>query len=604
MEANSTSRVRIVPCEIYPVGGGQSLIQSHVDGRRVLVSQGAADTIPLLRSFDTTSGHSARIAAILNGTGSAREAANQLLREIAFHNLWIREEQVVSTASKATSRGPQITTVGLMTSDRLSSCMEALESIAHSLQRWSRTTAIRVLDDTRCEDAQAAHRTALSRIAAQNGVEVWHSTRLQKARYSRALEHLGFSKEIVDFALLGGTNSTLNSIGANRNCFTLDTVGELTFSCDDDILFQSVAHPGVSSAVRLTGHGDPRDYWFYQSREELRSDLNWEERDILADHELLLGSRVSDLFQRVTDTGAILVERAEACDHMFADLLVGTARVPVTIGGVAGDLGGRTNSWLSRASLKTLQNCLKDADATNTALNSREVLGVSSASVVTHNSFCQTANVGFDNRTLLPPFTPLGRGEDTVFGSLVLTVCPGAYFGHVPYALYHNAKSHRRYEPRFEYRIAEVLANLINSCQCARGVPAEARFRQVGRHLTELAQLPVEEFWREVSGVICSQVAGWMRQAQTETLHPSGLLISVDWIRQLSSWYEHSVKQMQSDEAYLPSEFVAICTPGEAKSRMRSYVSCFGNLLYEWPAICAAATELKETGIRLSQRVA
>jgi hypothetical protein len=64
---------------------------------------------------------------------------------------------------------------------------------------------------------------------------------------------------------------------------------------------------------------------------------------------------------------------------------------------------------------------------------------------------------GLDNRQLLPPFTPVERGEDVIFGMLV-EFSSSAYFGYLPWMIHHRRTS------QHSFRREDLISGATRAC--------------------------------------------------------------------------------------------------------------------------------------------
>src|SRR4029077_16768409 len=105
-----------------------------------------------------------------------------------------------------------------------------------------------------------------------------------------------------------------------------------------------------------------------------------------------------------------------------------------------------------------------------------------------------------DNRDLLPPFMPVRRGQDMIFGMTLARCCHDALAAHLPWALVHVPVEKRRFwdgEMRRSasgYDTARLLIDCITSKEfgSTRNGWGE-QMRILGRHLVELGNLSASE---------------------------------------------------------------------------------------------------------------
>jgi hypothetical protein len=144
---------------------------------------------------------------------------------------------------------------------------------------------------------------------------------------------------------------------------------------------------------------------------------------------------------------------------------------------------GRTHFHAVHKEPETRRRLLKSEEDYRLALRSREVLRQVRSAAVCHGSPFMSMFFGMDNRTLLPPYFPLGRNEDGTFGYLVGRCLEGSYSGYLPWSLVHDPPTWRSYfgNPAETVRISDLAIACISTWTWPnRGAGAAERlFRQL-----------------------------------------------------------------------------------------------------------------------------
>src|ERR1700730_8241293 len=105
-----------------------------------------------------------------------------------------------------------------------------------------------------------------------------------------------------------------------------------------------------------------------------------------------------------------------------------------------------------------------------------------------------------DNRAILPPFFPVLRGEDTIFGFMLGACVDGAYIGHLPFTLQHSPSELREVAPDAITDFARHASSFEMEIACVRSFSALAgtspaeRMRGLGRQLGAIASLAPADF--------------------------------------------------------------------------------------------------------------
>jgi hypothetical protein len=198
-----------------------------------------------------------------------------------------------------------ITTVGVVTRDRLPSLVGCLESYLENCQRHARIPEFVVTDDSPGTEAADRTRAALRKLAHRFNARVRYGGRREKSRFAAALAaESKVAGKIIYFLLFGDERCT-RSTGANRNCLLLDTVGTLILTVDDDTLCRTAAVPERETSPSFFSGYDPTAFWFFADRARAIQAVSSVDADVLALHEPLLGSAVADLGVPAESSGRV-----------------------------------------------------------------------------------------------------------------------------------------------------------------------------------------------------------------------------------------------------------------------------------------------------------
>ncbi len=123
---------------------------------------------------------------------------------------------------------------------------------------------------------------------------------------------------------------------------------------------------------------------------------------------------------------------------------------------------------------------------------------VSSFLLTEHADNLITACFGADHRSILPPFVPVGRGSDVIFGQLLKKIQPQASFGHLPWATLHLPLENRRFWKGEILRSAPSTDVRGMFCALLSGLSTndsgEPALRAISRALIEMGSQPLPEF--------------------------------------------------------------------------------------------------------------
>lgn len=505
------------------------------------------------------------------------------------------------------SNTPRIDTVGIMTADRPALLERALASYIQNNRARNDTEYI-VYDDSKSPTASAATLAVGEKLAGQFRVPIRFAGRRERERYARRLGVTGaIPAEILDYALLNPAGYTL---GQNRNTLLLDNVGSMISCVDDDTVCTPIQPSDAPARLRLASGGDPAEYWCYRDRSEaerliaLEAPLN-----ALAAHEQLLGKNVAELgIFPSTD----LAQDGRSSEELMRRIEQRDSLVRVTFNGLLGDCawGSPFGLWhepmgyLALAG-RSLERLTRTAASYQRALQSRQLLRVTTGPYLTDASFSMLTFCGLDNRELLPPNLPTHRGQDLIFGQILWTCFTDSLFGHLPFALRHDPLPPRRFWPGEITRSAagvdlcRLMIEAIKLAPAANpGASSIERLGHLGTHLIQLAKLPPPILGKK----LITALRASNREFKDAVMSRGTALTTAapDYASDVTRFFDKQ-KQAEKNETYwIPLDLCGVDGFAAAESRLRQALERYGALLGHWPTIVRAARSLREENIRIS----
>jgi hypothetical protein len=188
----------------------------------------------------------------------------------------------------------------------------------------------------------------------------------------------------------------------------------------------------------------------------------------------------------------------------------------------------------------------------------------------------------------LPPFMPVCRNEDGVFGRLLRRCWPEAHIGHVPFAILHAPKERRAYDPSpLCVRVSEAIQVCVESWNRSTGPlgSPEERLESVGWHLFEIGSQPQPEFGRTIHSLMCGAALSRIES----------LLALLDHHRFQPSYWADDIKRQvlvleraAADPWFsIPQELRVPGSTDRCMAELKSLIVLYGLLLRSWPAIAA-----------------
>jgi hypothetical protein len=280
--------------------------------------------------------------------------------------------------------------------------------------------------------------------------------------------------------------------------------------------------------------------------------------------------------------------------------------VRVVACGVVGDSGFFSPAHLLwNASPETTAQLRKSPESLAVALFSREVIRIAPQPALTRGTVCMATAIGLDNGELLPPFLPIARNEDGFFGNLLLRCFPRAWTAHLPYAIFHAARSGRRYERLPDQpqtiRLSELVIILLSTCPatCPPGDSAgtAALLSALAQHLRLVARSPhdLQAYSREAVRVQRRHLLSAIETRIEEAGEFSPL-----WRESIGSLVVRLRELIDSPGCWIPLELSAL-SPMEAAAVTAQILQSTADLLDYWPRLVEIAHELRVSGERISR---
>lgn len=539
------------------------------------------------------------------GPGWAEAAVGACLEGLITEGLLTAESRVVEFLRERapgpgeSSPPPCITSLCIPTRDRPVTLRRALESFLENGTVHGRSTRVVVLDDSDSREAQAQNRAVLRELGGRFAVPAVRATRERRERYAQELAAFaGIPAGAVRFALLGDPRFP-STYGATRNALLLDTVGELCMQVDDDIVCMVCRPPDAADELLVSPDTDPNEYWFERDLAGALRRVQVVEEDFLSLHEQVLGRSPAECFAS-GESGPVRVAAPWSSRHL-ARLMAPDARVAVSFAGIVGDCGGPgRHHW--RLSLRgaSFARLVENADSFRERLLSRQLVKCATRTVLSTGPYCMAGNMGLDNRTLLPPFVPVGIAEDALFGMLRAALFPHLASASLPYAIVHDPVPAR--PNRSEPVAMTMYANAVLSSLTARfcevwPVGGADSLKQLGAYLVSLGTIPEAAFAAEARRTVLRALAASVSQAESVLLSWGDA--PPHWRASMQENLEELLALVAREDPSAPGDL-----PGSETDRralLQLLLREYGEVLVHWREIVEAAAELRRCGQGLTE---
>lgn len=521
-----------------------------------------------------------------------REGALEQLSRFAAEG-WLTSSRELARQCAATVRGEEakpITTVGFTTRNRPKELERAIRSYAENFRAFERTAGLTLIDDG---PSDTETRELADSLAKAEGVEIRVAGRSDREQWARALaKESGVAPETTRFALLGDERCPVTT-GSARNSLLLDSVGEAYLLADDDGVCRTARCPEEEDGWALSSQADPTQFWFYESRKKLHERVTFEEADLLGLHEQLLGKEAGALFAEDAEPDTRFT--TAALDHQ---LRRDGARVRASMAGIVGDSGLGGSAYLFRDPWSQARITVSE-EFFRAAVESRQVLRSTTRPTIGDGTTCMAGNLGIDHTALAPPFSPVQRNSDGIFGRLLKICFERSIMAYLPEAALHDPVETRTQsiEDYFEglrrVRFADYLLRMFEIWDGRSTThKTEDSLRSLGAFLTESAEGRAEELDGMLLGrVLEAQGPKLQRNRRNEIRDLPG------YYSALRTRFLETTREAIADPEYLTPRDLSGDNP---RALAREMTAQTGRLIQAWPELHAAAKRLREKDSRLA----
>lgn len=392
---------------------------------------------------------------------------------------------------------------------------------------------------------------------------------LDKAFGKRLAETLGGelggeAGEAASFALGIGRDSeaAIGRYGAARNLILLALAGRAFAMSDDDVLPEFRQSGDASEQAFESETPDPTIMAPYSDEAELES----------------LSPRIAkfpgDLYGQLL--GAGYTAESGGLARSVAALCFGSW----------GDSGLPASRYLLSGRAAAQEFIYEDEAAYEAAMCGRSLYRAAPA-VSVGGTFFMGMHTALDARGLLPPFSPIGRGEDGLWGAMLRFLHPDLAIAYAPLAVRH-APSEARQASReaalaFSFRLNDLLLYLLLEGGIREGTQAEA-YAALGSDLEELSRRPAPAFCRALAELRS-------RVAESRIAILDAALAAYDgepgfWARDVREARARAALELEREDFILPDDFA------DGAPALQDYVGNLGRLISAWPSIFGAAARL------------
>lgn len=425
-------------CRAYPVPGGNLLLHNTRNGKRAMVKPEVYASLLLCSEFRTFEEHTAAIIERNPGMQGQQADIRKVLQSMLDSGIMLSAKNVCDklkskVENKTEGEVNTAPVVAILTWERPLALERLLESIAANCDTEN-LHRLYVIDDSRKAENIAQNQALTNRFASEISAPLQYFGRSEQQSLIAGLEkRLPEHEDAIHFLADPSRWNNHWTAGLSRNLALLLSCGRRLVMMDDDAICDVYDSPRPKRDISFSDN--PREADFFGNEQEwahLHQPIN---PDPINRHMQCLGLTFSEA---LTVLGQNTLKPAGFANATALQLreLQSRSAILVTECGSLGCPGTSKNTWLPIMATDSLKRMLASGEKTTQALGSRKVwCGRNQPHFAPRSNMSQIT--GFDNRRMLPPYLPIMRGQDRLFGHMLDFIFPESVVLDYPWAVPH-----------------------------------------------------------------------------------------------------------------------------------------------------------------------
>lgn len=584
-------------CERVDLQNGGMLLIHRRNRSQMIVSPEVAAALQGCRTYRTLEAHAEYLAATVPQLAGQQANVLQVLKTV-------RDQGLMTPATATCERlcppdtPPAVdlppTRAFVITCDRPTAVQRLLESMLHA-GNLTHHEHLFLVDDSRDADNAARNREAVARFNLVSPTNMHYVGMVAQQRLMTALSaELPEHEQGLRFLIDRERWSDKPSYGLARNLCLLLSMGRRAIVMDDDVICAAVESPHKGPG--LTFGDRQREVDFYTSQEQILQRTARADFDPLTGHARCLGITLAQAIRKLGCERLEENQLREASGHCL-DLWSADSPVLVTQCGTLGDPGTPGTRWLYTLDPASTRRLLAWPGGLEAARASRNYW-MGQPRPMFGKLAVMSQVTGLDNSRLLPPYFPVFRNEDDLFGAMLELLHPHAvvldYDWAIPHFPLESRETPSEQDPPTGNVTLRLGKYLADHTQYRRGACAETRLAHLFALVKALSETSDE---------------GLITLYRAEMAHAQAVEA-----RRLTSRLQDGITRPEAWQAYLGQRLAKLNEamqtvprvtdhPGVAQggdeatvlAKFRDYAAGFAGALQGWAAIRSAAERVART---------
>jgi len=579
---------------LFPAASLTILAQPRRNGPGTLLRQDVAQALGLCNEFRSINDHINHLISAMPALANNRQDTQGVLQSMAKNG--VLESSVTAwqrLTAGHTEKSRPACGVCILTCDRpdaLKRLLDGLNALPENTER------IWVIDDSRNAGHLAENAKIVAHFSKQSPVKISHCDNALRDNLISYLESV-LPDATTSIRWLLSRNSWGNqpTYGQARTLALLLSVGQHVLMLDDDVIPEAICPPVTASQLRFRS-GRDRAAIVWASKADMTAQEAPLEKPPLVDLMSPVGAPLGTLLK----THALSHRSLANVDGALTMRYHANSAILISQCGYWGDAGtGNSGSWLAYQRADTLQNLLESHTDLEAALGARASWsGFKGAALTPYGTM--SAATGVDHSVLLPPYFPVQRGEDIMFGIMVQRMHPDSVAFNTNWAIRHEPiekrDNHIPLSPMSAQPDLGLLADWLGREPADQwGLPAERRLADMSDQVWRLAEMNQDSLESLVREHLASKRASLLQIC----MEHMGQLENIEKLKGTAQWRgflersrDNLLAEIQ-DPDRTPLSTIANLRDPEGMENLRVQGAAFAKALEDWPSICEAMKSFK-----------
>ncbi len=591
---NRPDLIAFAASEHHYLPNNSVLVCNKYNGKQTALSRDVYIAMDHCRDFRTIEGHADYLLARMPELQGKAAEITAVIKSTADAGLMLSAKQICKTLPVA-STGVELQdlpVVWITTCDRPELAERLIQSIVENTDPSSIQRCY-LVDDSRDPGNIELNQAIVSAFQAKAGFRLIYVGRAEQDKIlTQLIDRLPQHEQELRFLLDYELWSAAHSCGRARNFGVLLSIGQRSVLIDDDVICKFYRPAQFQEGVEVSERIREAD--FFSTRAESLESAEPLSTDPLAEFCRCLGL---DFSQALANLGvdAINPEDIQGASVDYLKDIRADSKVIMTACGTLGDPGASVINWLPSLSKDCRTRLLSIDGKLEDAFELRHLwLGRSKAYFA--NNFNMSPMTGMDNRECLPPYFPIFRGEDLVFGCMVDFLYPSSVALDYPWAVPHLPMPERKgYINGGSLKVQSGSA-LIAMCiqnwkKDVSATSTSVRLNSLASKLYELCDCSTEDLQQLQLNLLTEQRVALL--FKLEELLKETDIDNQCWKDYLQKGLEENYRAIQEQENQLPDFGPAAGTTNKQKIEYLCNLGRrYADTLLAWPQIREQAAEV------------